>query len=152
MKELNVLLNQIESYIPYCERFNSDVSTVSVGWQLEHALLVLDSVSDTLEASNTSDYKFIFKPIRYVIMNLKTMPRGKGKSPDRVRPINEFDEKSLQEHLKTTRSKVEKLKGLDKRKYFAHPYFGNIKLNSAIKFLGIHTKHHLKIVADIINQ
>jgi hypothetical protein len=37
-------------------------------------------------------------------------------------------------------------------KYFDHPYFGNLRLNKTIKFLEIHTKHHLEIINDIIKK
>jgi hypothetical protein len=35
-------------------------------------------------------------------------------------------------------------------KYFEHPYFGKLRLNKTIKFLEIHTNHHLEIINDIL--
>jgi hypothetical protein len=34
--------------------------------------------------------------------------------------------------------------------FFEHPYFGKLKLKETIRFLEIHTQHHLDIIRDII--
>jgi hypothetical protein len=36
--------------------------------------------------------------------------------------------------------------------YFHHPFFGHLKLNKTIKFLEIHTNHHLQIIHEIIHS
>lgn len=152
MKKLEALLNQIEQHIPFQATERKSVSQVSAGWHLEHSMLVLNGVVRTIEASNPSEYKFQWKPIRFVIMTFKNIPRGKGRAPSRVQPTVEFNEASLREHLAKTREAIQKLNGLGKNQFFPHPYFGNMKLKSAIKFLGIHTTHHLNIVRDIVKE
>ena len=152
MKKLEGLLNQIEQHIPFHEAERQSVSSASVGWHLEHCMLVLNGVVRTIEASSPNEYKFQWKPIRCVIMTVKKIPRGKGRAPSRVQPTVEFNEASLREHLLRTREAIKKLNSLGRNQFFSHPYFGNMKLKAAIKFLGIHTTHHLSIVHDIVKK
>ncbi len=152
MKKLEKLLQQIEEYIPFQATERKSISQVSAGWHLEHCMLVLNGVVQAMEDSNPEEYKFQWKPIRFVIMTVKKIPRGKGRAPSRVQPTVEFNEVSLQEHLLKTRDSFNKLRNLEKNQFFPHPYFGNMKLKAAIKFLGIHTSHHLNIVRDIVKE
>ena len=80
---------------------------------------------------------------------MNKLPRGRVKAVQAVIP-EDYNEKSLREHLKATKLKVEELKTIDSNKYFNHPVFGNLKLTKTIKFLDIHTKHHLDIINDIL--
>ncbi len=150
MKRLEKLLNQIEQQIPFQATTNNQVSSVSAGWHLEHCMLVINSVVRTIEASNPEAYKFQWKPIRCVIMTFRNIPRGKAKAPSGVQPTVEFNEASLHEHLVRTRASIQKLNTFGKDQFFPHPLFGDMKLKAAVKFLGIHTNHHLNIVNDIV--
>jgi hypothetical protein len=39
---------------------------------------------------------------------------------------------------------------VSKDHFFEHPYFGKLKLKETIRFLEIHTTHHLSIIEDIV--
>jgi len=151
MKKLERLLNEIERNIPHYEVENLKISNASVGWQLEHIMLVLNSVIRTIEVSNPAEYNYKWNLNRVIVMTTSKIPRGKAKAPSRVQPVVEFNETTLLKHLANTRESLSKLKRLNKNQFFSHPYLGHMKLKPTIKFLGIHTKHHLKIVADILN-
>jgi hypothetical protein len=151
MQQLENILNEINRRIEFHEKLSENVSKVSIGWHLEHTMLVLINVAQAIEASNPSDYRFQFKLIRYVIMTIKKIPRGKARAPKGVCPAEEGRTvKSLQAQLQSARLSVQKLGTLNKNQFFAHPYFGNMKLKAAVKFLGIHSNHHLAIVKDIL--
>ena len=45
-----------------------------------------------------------------------------------------------------------KLENISKDHYFEHPFFGKIKRKETIRFLEIHTNHHLKIIDDILKS
>ncbi|MFN8364825.1 MAG: hypothetical protein U0T78_06125 [Cloacibacterium normanense] len=38
------------------------------------------------------------------------------------------------------------IKNLPSQSYIEHPYFGHLDVKQTLKFLKIHTQHHLKIV------
>ena len=61
--------------------------------------------------------------------------------------INEYN---LQLHVNKTRETIKGLETVSKDHFFPHPYFGNLKKKETIRFLEIHTNHHLKIIRDII--
>jgi Protein of unknown function (DUF1569) len=150
MKRLEELLNRIEAAIPNCETINQNISQASVGWHLEHILLVINGITNTLTKSNPSDYKWKLNFVKIIVFAKGKIPRGRGKSPSSVLPKENLNTISLNEHLTKIRAKIKELESLPIDKYFDHPYFGNLKKVETIKFLEIHTKHHLAIVEDIL--
>lgn len=152
MQKLENVLNQIEQNIEFHERVNESVSKVSVGWQLEHTMLVINNVVEALEKSNAKEYRFKYTPIRFFIMAIGKIPRGKGRAPKGVNPLEEEPRtiEGLKTQLEKAKLSIQKLPTLNKDQFFIHPLFGNMKRNSTIKFLGIHSNHHLAIIKDIL--
>jgi hypothetical protein len=152
MKELNDLLFQIENAIPYWEKQNTTISQASVGWQLDHSLLVINGIISQLSKSNPDHYHWRFNLNRTYIQWRNSIPRGKAKAPKQVRPSELITEQELKNKLALAKQNVTLLDKLSKNSYFTHPYFGDLNLKATIWFLRLHTNHHLKIVNDIINQ
>lgn len=148
MNKLETLISRLENYIPNCEIHNSKVSTANIGWHLEHSFLTIKLITEGLKDSDPSQYKWIFKLSRIIIFTIKKIPRGKAKSPKVVIP-EKYDIETLKKHIVLVKQSVQELNHLDPNKYFYHPYFGNLKLKATIKFLEIHTNHHLEIIQDI---
>lgn len=148
-RNLEVLLTDLEKYIPVYERQELDISASNIGWQIEHSLLTIDRVIERLSKTNKEEYKWKFNLRRFFIMGTQRIPRGRAKSPKSVQPQNEINQATLEIHLKLTRDKLKEVIQLDHRQYFEHPFFGHLRLKQAIKFLEIHTKHHLKIIKGI---
>lgn len=149
MNKLYTQLRELEDMIKLAEKSNLTVSAVSVGWHIEHTLLVIIKVAHELEKSNPVDFKWTFNLKRILICSLKIIPRGRGKAPKGVVPTN-FDTQTLNARAKEAENSLEILKKLGEGHYFKHPYFGDLKLKATLKFLTIHTQHHLKIIHDII--
>ena len=95
-------------------------------------------------------YKSKFNLSRFFVFLSKTIPRGKAKAPKVVIPTNEITADSLQESLKNTYQAITYLKDCEEHQYFMHPFFGQLNKKQTIKFLAIHTEHHLKIIRDIL--
>lgn len=152
MNKLDNLLNQLEANVSRHETLNQNISQANVGWHIEHSLLTINRITNFLIKSNPNDYQWNFNLIRIVLMTTKKFPRGKGKAPEVVQPKGNIDRNSLLTHILLTRNKINELNTLPKDKYFEHPYFGKMKLKQSMGFLEIHTKHHLDIIDDIINQ
>ena len=151
MKKLQKYLAELETKIPNLEDYNPTVSKSNVGWHIEHSLLTIERIIEAVQKSNPDNYTWSFKLPRILIFTMNKMPRGRAKAPKVVVP-NTYDKQSLLEHLKTATLKIQELENISPDKYFDHPFFGNLKLNKAVKMLEIHTNHHLEIINDIIKK
>lgn len=152
MKELNDLLQQIENAIPHWEKQNKTISQATVGWQLDHSLLVINGIISQLSKSNPDNYKWRFNLNRIYIQCRNAIPRGKAKAPKPVRPAEIITIEGLQTKLTLAQKNIILLESLPNNSYFTHPYFGDLNLKATVWFLKLHTNHHLKIVNNIINK
>jgi hypothetical protein len=150
MNKILPLIDLLESKISNYKKVNTAISASSVGWHVEHTLLVLINVTESIKNSKPEEFKANFNFVRTIVFTLNKIPRGKGKAPKSVQPKAEGTLDALKGNILLTKEKVKELYTLDKDKHFAHPYFGNVGLNGCIKFLAIHTSHHLKIIEDIL--
>lgn len=149
MNKLQEYLKELESRISKQGIYNTDISQSNVGWHIEHILLTINLIIENLEKSNPENYKWSFKLPRILVFSMNKIPRGRAKSPQVVAP-KKYDEITLLEHLKLAELKIQDLSNISSDKYFNHPFFGNLKLEKTIKFLEIHTNHHLEIINDIL--
>jgi hypothetical protein len=152
MKKIFILLAELEKQIPHQGLLNPQVSKAAVGWHIEHALLTLQVISEALNRSTPSHYKSSFDMRRQVVMLLGIIPRGKVKAPTVVRPSQNYNEASLQQHLLTVKEGLKSLENVTPDHYFSHPFLGDFKLKPALKFMNVHTHHHLKIINDIMKH
>ena len=150
MQKLIDNLNELESNISNFEKHNEKVSTSTVGWQIDHCLLVINGIVSQLQNSNPSSFKPNFNFKRVLVFTLKKIPRGKAKAPKSVQPKDEITLNDLLEKLEIAKIKINDLPKLNPKSHFKHPYFGVLNLKQTILFLEIHTFHHLKIVRDIV--
>jgi hypothetical protein len=150
MKNLDAILPELANYIADHKQSNKAISEVAVGWHLEHSLLVIKQITATVAQSEPKLYKSKFNVKRFVVFLTKTIPRGKANAPKVVIPTEEITVDSLQESLKNTYQAITYLKDCEEKQYFMHPFFGQLNKKQTIKFLAIHTEHHLKIVRDIL--
>jgi hypothetical protein len=56
----------------------------------------------------------------------------------------------IYQQLTAAKEALDKFSTLDKRHYFNHPVFGILNRNRSLRFLKIHTRHHLRIIRDIV--
>ena len=152
MEKLNALLDSLEKEIPNQQVLIPAVSQGSVGWHIEHCLLTITGIMDALHKSNPANYKWRPNLKRFIIHTIGIFPRGKVKAPASIQPAAGFNAASLQIHLDVAREKLKTLNGLDPNHYFKHPLFDNLNVKPTIRFLQIHTHHHLKIIKDIMKH
>jgi len=152
MTELIQLIHQLESQIENHETINSNVSQSSIGWHLDHSLMVINGIITQVKNSNPEQYKRQFNWKRVFIKTINKFPRGKGKAPKVVQPTEIASKEILTTKLEAAKTNSIELKNLHPNSYFTHPYFGNLNLKKTIWFLKLHTYHHLKIIHDIKNK
>lgn len=130
-----------------------EVSAWSVGQQLDHMLSVAHGVFFRL----TGDGEEVPHGINLsgrLLLGIGWLPRGVGKSPKSVLPGEAPVAEVLGARLARLRGDFQGLRfrtGLlvSRRRLFKHPYFGGLDCAQTLRFLSVHTHHHLKIVHDI---
>ncbi len=152
MHKLAVLIGQLENKIPKIGLVSPQISQGSVGWHIEHALLVINSIISNLQQSNPSEYQWKFNFIRTLILTTQKIPRGRVQSPKSVQPKTDFNAETLKIHIAETKEKINALETLEQNHFFVHPFFGKLNLKPTIRFLAIHTKHHIHIINDIVRK
>ncbi|MGK7389501.1 MAG: hypothetical protein ACNS60_04095 [Candidatus Cyclobacteriaceae bacterium M2_1C_046] len=153
MKKYDTLLNQIqelEDKLQYSDKLNLAVSEKPVSWHIDHSLRVINGVCHTLKNSNPQEYKGSFNLIKLYILFTGHIPRGKGRAPKSVVSPGEVLKEDLIKQVELAKNQIKEIKTLPPKSFFIHPYFGALKLDTSIKFLAIHTNHHLKIIRDIL--
>ncbi len=152
IKKLEALIIELSTYIDKKDRINENVSKASVGWHVEHSFLVVSKISEALKQSNPVQYKWKFNFVKTLVYTLNKIPRGKGKAPKTMLPNDVITITNLNTFKVNALVKISELNGLNKNNFFEHPYFGNLNLVETIKFLNIHTQHHLTIINDILTK
>ena len=150
MQKLIALVDELEKRIPDHEMVNKKVSASTVGWQIEHCLLTINLVAEKLKQSDPAAYRSKFNFWKIIILLSGKIPRGKVRAPKVVQPSINYTPETLAQHVSIARVNLASLKTLSPGHFFVHPYFGQVKLNPAIRFLAIHTNHHLKIINEIL--
>lgn len=152
MNKTSSLITKLESQIPYSDIINEEVSSSSVGWHIEHALLTVDAITEALKRSNPENYKWRFNARRMLVYTMGKIPRGRAQAPQKVRPSVAFNKETLTHHIAATKEKLKELNSLQPNHYFEHPFFGKLNLKAALRCIEIHTAHHFKIIKDIIEN
>lgn len=150
MKKLSKYLDELEAYIPAFKIQNTAISKSTVGWQVDHSLKVINGVVETLKKAptnkrpNISMYGRVFLALRY-------FPRGKARAPKYVLPPETIEKEALEKQLDEAKKSIQLSSSIHPKVTFKHPYFGVLNRAQTITFIEVHTKHHLKIIRDILN-
>lgn len=147
---LVLLIKKLESYIPEKDRTKSSVTRSDVAWQIDHSLKVINRVSESLLNSNPALYSSRFNWWRFLLFNLNYIPRGRAKSPKIVAPPEVISEEMLYAQVIEGLKNMEQITTINDRSYFKHFIFGVLDKRRTVRFLHLHTNHHLKIIREIL--
>ncbi|WP_411893208.1 DUF1569 domain-containing protein [Winogradskyella sp. A2] len=147
---LSPLIEKVENYIPQRDSIKLDVSKADVAWQLDHILKTINRIFEALEKSNPKEYSSSLNAMRIITMTSGYIPRGRAQSPDIVKPPEVIYTEDIYAQIKEAKENIIKLKLLDENSYFKHFVFGSLNRAQTIRFLEVHTNHHLKIIKDIL--
>jgi hypothetical protein len=150
MEKLSSIIDELSSKIDQYEKINAKISSASVGWHIAHSTIVIKQIVEQLEKSEPATYKWKFSMPRLIVFLMNKIPRGKAKAPKSVQVDDNFTIEILKKYIDVAKEKVKLLDSMDSKKNFLHPYFGMLRTKSTLKFLLIHTNHHLQIIDDAI--
>ena len=148
VKEIEAVTNAISHF----KKQNLAISKSGVDWHIDHSLKVIIGVSESLKKSDPISYKWTFSPLRTVVLIIGRFPRGKAKAPKVTYTNDDIDKSELLNQLTLVKKLLSEIEQLPKNSHFKHPIFGVLNLKQTIRFLGLHTKHHLKITDEIISS
>lgn len=143
-------LAEMEALLPQSTTKNEAVSKESVGWHIHHNLKVINGVAQVMANCDPSKYRWKFNFTRLVVLLTGRIPRGRAKAPKQVRPPQDFTVEDVRAELEQGKKSAKIFQNLPQGAYFDHPLMGNLNLKKSLRFLEIHTEHHLKIVRDIL--
>lgn len=146
LKEIETL----EKHLDQKDILKEKVSKRAVGWHVEHCLKVIYGTLRSLQKSNTEDYKSKFNWKRTLIFSTGYIPRGIGKAPKVVNPQAASSPEELEILINKIKDNLNATQNGHPHSNFNHPIFGLLNKEQSLKFIGIHNKHHLKIIRDIL--
>ncbi|MEL6812141.1 MAG: DUF1569 domain-containing protein [Bacteroidota bacterium] len=149
---LDPYLDEIEQKIQFRDELNPKVSQVAVAWHLDHMLKTINGISDSLVASDPTTFENGLKPIGRLSLTLNFIPRGQAESPASVRPPDVIKTEDIEHQLAQAREKIKIAFAQEEDAHFHHPVFGTINKNPSLRFIEVHTEHHLKIIRDILEE
>jgi hypothetical protein len=152
MEKLQSHLRFFENNVAHHNTLNPSVSKASIGWHIDHSLKVINGVIEALRQSNPDDYVWKFNKTRFIIYTLGRIPRGKVKAPKQVQSLEKITLEDLNVQLETAKKLMITTHNLPAKSNFKHPFFGVLDLKQTHHFLHLHTKHHLKIIEDILKK
>ncbi|MCA0348193.1 MAG: DUF1569 domain-containing protein [Bacteroidetes bacterium] len=152
MQELKELIHKLENHIAVENKLNAKVSKVAVGWHIDHSLRLITAVINGLKKSNPDEFKKTFSLKKKILFGLGFFPRGKAKAPKYVRTYEPITENDLVLMVQSAKKSMEEIPSLHPDSFITHPLFGDLKLKETIYFIKLHTKHHLKIMDDILKK
>jgi hypothetical protein len=151
-------IEELKSALPLHALRAPNISQWSVGNQLEHILisnqLILQQILHNSAREPESGKRLSW--IGRLVLFIGVIPRGRGKAPDFSKPtecslesLNDQLEK-MESHLLTAEQNENVLS--QSRYAFPHPIFGMMTVPQWFQLMTLHTRHHLKIIQDIIRS
>ncbi|AFC24622.1 DUF1569 domain-containing protein [Saprospira grandis] len=143
-------LKDLASYLEQGPLLAPEVSERGVDWHIEHSLKAAIAMLQAIVDSDPAQFKPKFSPSKSLILATGKIPRGKAKAPKMINNREAIDLSQLPSLLEKSEALLQLVQKQAEKAYFDHPFFGHLRRNQGIKFVAIHTNHHLKIIRDIV--
>lgn len=150
---LPFLKNEMQRILDYTlqkDCIAAGISSVTVGWHLDHILLTINQIYNVLEKSNPKD--FVENPNlgKSMLFASGKMPRGKIKTSESLNPTEVVTLQRINRDYETAIGNILRFDSLHQKAHLNHFSLGALKRENAKRFLVIHTNHHLNIISDIV--
>ena len=150
MQDINAGLDVLKNFVPKADVLAPEVSKWSAGMHVHHCCLATIEVCQSLVSSNPPPPPSPFSLVTSVIFLTGRIPRGRGKSPEQVIPRAGIWTNELEGLLQESERMLEAARQVSPDHWFRHFAFGVLDRDRTLKFIGIHNRHHARIVQDIL--
>jgi hypothetical protein len=118
---------------------------------VHHCCLAMMGVCRSLAASRPPPPPSRFSILAALILVAGRIPRGRAKAPESAVPRSVLGAAELSSLVDECERTVGAAKRLDRGAWFKHFALGVLPRDRALRFLDVHNRHHLKIVAEILS-
>ena len=143
-------LDVLKRFVPKADVVAPEVSKWSVGMHVQHCCLATIAVCESLVASEPPVPPSSFSLVTSAIFLTGRIPRGRGKSPEQAIPRDQIWTNEMEGLLLDSERRLEAARQVSRDHWFRHFAFGVLDRDRTLKFIGIHNRHHVRIVQDIL--
>ena len=83
---------------------------------------------------------------------LDSFREGKFRRQKQFFPLEIPTKESVEKLLNLAKERLEGVKNLPSKSFITHPFLGDFDKKTTLRFLELHTNHHLKIIDDILKK
>ena len=95
MEKIAKQLAELSANISQSERENVAISNASIGWQIDHCLLVINGIIGQIEISDPLKFQPKWTFPKFMVFTTGKIPRGKAKAPKVVIPTQVATQEEL---------------------------------------------------------
>jgi hypothetical protein len=126
-----------------------DVSKWSVGMHVHHCALGMVAICRAVLDSSPPPPPSRFSAARAFVLASGRIPRGRADAPEAALPNPDIRPEELHGLLNQADGLIVRVGEAEPGQWWTHFAFGVLKRDEALRFIGIHNRHHLRIIADI---
>lgn len=126
-----------------------DVSQWTVGMHVHHCTLGMVGICNAVLGSEPPAPPTRFSLPRAFVFRTGRIPRGRGKAPETAMPSPDIGPAELMSLLDRSHDLLRRVAEADPGQWWDHFAFGAMSRDQTLRFVGIHNRHHLRIIADI---
>lgn len=149
--ELHKIATLLERPDDELSRRRESVSAWSASEHIDHSLKVAASILKVIRDPKEEVAK-PFSMIGRIVLAVGYIPRGKGRSPKSLvgTPAKAEELRAASADVNALLASMPPDRWRHQRRIVMHPYFGGLDPARAIRFAVVHTRHHMKIVDDVL--
>ena len=144
-------IDELRRLIPRRSAASPAVSGWSVGMHVHHCGLAMCGIATALIECEEPPPTRRPGPRATLILKTGRIPRGAAQAPEVAMPTADVDARVLEQTLRRSELLLDRLPPVDERSWFRHFALGVLAKRDALRFVGVHNAHHLRIVADILS-
>jgi len=145
-------LDALSGWVEQRDRLHAPTSMWTIGQQIEHCCLVIGGVHEALRRSEPPAPPAKITIVRRAVWWTGRIPHGRANAPKSVQPAAVPDRTHLEAAIERARGQVDSIRNLAQDAWFRHFMFDVLRRDEALRFLQIHTNHHLRIMKQIAQR